>query len=246
MIMQVALELASGTINTPAGWTLVLYTTHPSAAAIATATFIRVANSSEPAFYTVTTGNQVADLAITTYEGVDVTTPQDVAAVAGTSVISTALTWASITPVTPGALIINAHAGANASANYTVTPPAGNTERYDFGQSTAFWNHLEMSDFIHPTATATGVKNGTASVSAYHIPHTLALRPVLTRTGTDNLGITDSEVHQKGILKTDAEGITDSRVLAQSLSRTNPVGITDSVLVDHVRPAVWSTGRFVI
>jgi hypothetical protein len=158
------------------------------------------------------------------------------------------MTWASITPVTPNCLIINAHGGVNNTANFTVTEPAGNTERYDFGHTTAFWAHLELSDFVHPTATATGVKNGTASnATTYHLPHTIALRPsVITKSGTDTLGITDSEFHQKGILKTDAEGITDSRALHQALSRTEAVGMTDSVLVDHVRPAEWATGFFTI
>jgi hypothetical protein len=163
-------------VSAPAGWTLVRADTIPGV--LGQTVYVKVAGAAEPSSYTwrLSDYRRVAG-GITTYGGVDTTHPIDVQAAAVMGGAGTALTAPSLTTTVADTLLI--HVGA-ISAEGTLTPPSGMTERWE-AASPNFSNSRDVlasaSDGPQPVAGPTGARTVTASRPGPSIAVSLALRP---------------------------------------------------------------------
>jgi hypothetical protein len=162
----------------PAGWTLV--SDRSITNALRQAVYLKVAGSSESTLYTwklsTSTFRRIAG-GITTYSGVDLTTPIEAAGTSVNSTASTTVTAPSITTTVPGALLVHL---AAINAEGTLSPPAGMTERWEATSPSSADSRdalASASDTTQAAAGATGATAATASLPGPSIGTVVALRP---------------------------------------------------------------------
>jgi hypothetical protein len=158
-VLIAAFTLGSGghVASSPSGWVAVL----GGGASDTYAVYYKVAGGSEPASYSWTSDNPTGGGAggISRYSGVDTVTPLDVA---GTSTFgfTSPATAGPITTVTANAMVIG---GVFELSTYTVTPPAGLTERWEAGPGDNVGN--EHASGIQAVAGSTGTLSWPMSTS---------------------------------------------------------------------------------
>lgn len=169
---------ASGTINTPSGWTAYNNNYFNSGANQKQGVFYRVVDGTEPSSWTVTHQTSTTKMVggITAYSGVDTSSPIITDAVhydttAGTSHVSTAIT----APISAGLLVYVTALQATTTA--TVASPL--TEKYDVTSSAGSMAIERASEpWTGGFNIATNVRTITSSASARAIVTTLFLRPL--------------------------------------------------------------------
>jgi len=159
MVAFVVVQTAGNTITLPAGWSLVLR--QDSSSSIATASYVKVAGSSEPASYTwsfSTSGE--ASGGIASYIGVNTTTPVD-ASNAQYNANTSNVDNSGVTTTTANDMLVYAVGVATAT---TVNVPSGFTEQWSTTSNSLTTS--EMSQEIFASTGATGTIHGTLNGGA--------------------------------------------------------------------------------
>ncbi len=159
MVAFVVVQTAGNTITPPAGWSLVLR--QDSSSSIATASYVKVAGSSEPASYTwsfSTSGE--ASGGIASYIGVNTTTPVD-ASNAQYNANTSNVDNSGVTTTTANDMLVYAVGVATAT---TVNVPSGFTEQWSTSSNSLTTS--EMSQEIFASTGATGTIHGTLNGGA--------------------------------------------------------------------------------
>lgn len=159
-------------LTPPAGWTLVRLDLAPDNQ-LRQAIYVKVA-ASEPASYTWTfSTSQQAAGGILAYSGVDTVAP--VNAHNGRSFRGSTSVAPSVTTTVNGAMIV---AFFGVTANTTITPPSGMSERYEVASTVSpYFVTAEGADVLQAVAGASGDKTATAGVSVISIGQLVALKP---------------------------------------------------------------------
>ncbi len=183
MVAHVVVQTAGNSIAAPSGWAIIkrLDTTTN----IATATYWKVAGSSEPSSYTWTFGTSgEASGGIASYTGVNTTNPIDVSMVqynnGTTNVDNTGVT-------TTFANEMLVYAVGIVSASPTLTVPSGFTQEWKTSSTSNTTS--EMSQKIASSAGSTGTIHGTLSSTYSTVTHLIALRPASATPPTPPSGI---------------------------------------------------------
>jgi len=170
MVAFVVVRTANNTITPPAGWNLVLR--QNSSSSLATASYVKVAGSSEPASYTwsFSTSGEASGW-IASYIGVNNTTPVDVAH-AQYNPSTSNVDNSGVTTTAANDMLVYAVGIVGATS---VNDPSGFTEEcYTASNSLTT---AEMSQEILASAGATGTVHGTLYVAASNITQLIALKP---------------------------------------------------------------------
>ena len=189
------------------------------------ATYYKVAGGSEPADYAwgiSAAGNWT--VGISTYRGVDNTTPIDVHAVQGNA-SSTSATAPTITTTVNNARLVAIYASKNGTP--VAAPPGTMTERIDFSTAvgTTTQAGLEMADETFATAGATGTRVATLSAATINLGRLMALRPAVTTTPW-SYSVETALSSNRSMVKTgDAMSVTMA-VTATTITGTPPFPIT--------------------
>ncbi len=171
MVAHLIVQTAGNSIAAPPGWNLVLR--QDSASAIATATYVKVAGSSEPASYTWNFGKAGEAIGgIASYIGVNTTTPVD-AAHAQYNNSTSNVDNSGLTTTVANDMLVYAVGIAVAT---TVNVPSGFTQVYNNNSNSALTS--EMSQEIFASTGATGTIHGTHNGgSNSNITMLIALEP---------------------------------------------------------------------
>ena len=171
MVAFVAVRQASNTITPPTGWNLVLR--QNSSSSLATATYVKVAGSSEPASYTWSFGTAgEASGWIASYIGVNTTTPVD-ASHAQYNASTSNVDNSGVTTTVANDMLVY---GVGIVAATSVNDPAGFTEVWRTGSRNSTTS--EMSQEIDTSTGATGTIHGTHNGGANsNITQLIALKP---------------------------------------------------------------------
>src|SRR6266571_5413013 len=162
---------AGNVITRPTGWNLVLR--QDTSSAIATATYVKVAGSSEPASYTWSFGTAgQASGGIASYMGVNTTTPVD-ASHAQYNLNTSNVDNTGVTTTTANDMLVYA---VGITLATTVNVPSGFTEQWRTSSSSSTTS--EMSQKIFASTGATGTIHGTLNSGANaNITILIALEP---------------------------------------------------------------------
>jgi uncharacterized protein YbdZ (MbtH family) len=170
MVAHVIVRTAGNAIAAPAGWNLVLR--QDSSSSIATATYVKVAGSSEPASYTWSFGTSgEASGGIASYLGVNTTTPVDAAHAQYNASTSNVDNSGVTTTVANDMLVYT----VGIAAATTVNVPSGFTQAWRTASSSLTTS--EMSQELFAATGATGTMHGTLTSSYSNITMLIALRP---------------------------------------------------------------------
>jgi hypothetical protein len=134
-----------------------------------------VATATDPASWTFTLDKaHTAAAALVSYGGVSSVAPV-AASSGGSAATGTAVTAPSVATVGTNAVVLGFFSMANAT---TIDPPAGMTERAEVSTpANQFKNAVEASDFVMPSAGATGSRTATGAKSTANIGQLVALLP---------------------------------------------------------------------
>ena len=177
MVAHVIVRTAGNAITPPAGWNPVLR--QDSSAAIATATYEKVAGSSEPATYTWSFGTAgEASGGIASYIGVNTTTPVDASNAQYNSNTSN-VDNSGVTTTMANDMLVYA---VGIIVVTTVNVPSGFTEQWRTGSKTSTTS--EMSQEIFASTGATGTIHGTLNSANSNITMLIALKPAGPATPT--------------------------------------------------------------
>ncbi|MCA1846002.1 MAG: hypothetical protein LC792_22985, partial [Actinobacteria bacterium] len=178
MVAQIVENDSSPGFTAPGGWTLV--SDRSITGVLRQLVYIKVAASSEPTAYTwslsIATTRRIAG-GITSYSGVDRSTPIDAAGTSVNSTASTIVTAPSINTSIPGTQLVHL---AAINAEGTLSAPTGMTERWEAAspKSTDTRDALaSASDTAQAATGATGARTAGATRSGASIGTLLALRP---------------------------------------------------------------------
>jgi hypothetical protein len=171
MVAYVVVQTAGNTITAPVGWNLVLQ--QDSSSSIATASYVHVAGSTEPASYTWSFGTAgEASGGIASYIGVNTTTPVDASNAQYNSSTSN-VDNSGVTTTTANDMLVYA---VGITVPTTVNVPSGFTEEWSTGSNTSTTS--EMSQEIFASTGATGTIHGTHNGGANdNITMLIALKP---------------------------------------------------------------------
>ena len=170
MVAHVIVRTAGNTITPPAGWNLVLR--QDSSSSISTATYVKVAGSSEPSSYTWSfVAAREASGGIASYLGVDITTPVD-ASHAQYNNSTSNVDNSGVTTTTANDMLVYIVGIVVAT---TVNVPSGFTEQWRTTSSSSTTS--EMSQEIFSSSGATGTIHGTNSGSTSNVTILIALKP---------------------------------------------------------------------
>ncbi|MCA1844502.1 MAG: hypothetical protein LC792_15190 [Actinobacteria bacterium] len=127
MVAQIVSNDDNPGFTAPAGWNLV--SDRSILDAVRQAVYVKVAGASEPSSYTwtLTDYRRVAG-GITTYSGVDTTSPIDATATGVNATASTSVTAPSVNTTVPGDVLVHL---AAVNSDGTLTAPGGMTERWE-------------------------------------------------------------------------------------------------------------------
>jgi chitodextrinase len=179
---------AKPTITPPAGWTLLLFDKNGSNHR--KATYLRVADSHEPASYTWRlSAARVSAGTVVAYRGVDANNPVEAAA-GQINARSSNVTAPSVTPSTRRARVVSMFGLGEATA---VDPPPGMAELGIMpieGPTAAVTTFA--ADLTAATAGPVGIQQASAAAEATSIGHTVALRPADLLPPTVPTGLTAS------------------------------------------------------
>ncbi|MFJ6085159.1 hypothetical protein ACIQI8_27500 [Streptomyces sp. NPDC092369] len=128
MIMLVSRASGTATVTTPSGWTVIPNFPVTNSNGTALAGFYRVA-SSEPASYTVAFSTGKAIIAISSYRGVDNTTPIHQSAAAADTTTRAAHTSPSVTTTLANCWIVAGYVDRGSITASTWSTPSGLTSR---------------------------------------------------------------------------------------------------------------------
>ena len=217
MVAHVIVRTAGNSIAAPAGWNIVLR--QDSTSSIATATYVKVAGSAEPASYTWSFGTSgEASGGIADYTGVDTTTPVD-AAHAQYNASTSNVDNSGVTTTVANDMLVYA---VGIVAATSVNVPAGFTQVWRTTSNSSTTS--EMSQEILAPVGATGTIHGTLSSANSNITMLIALRPAGATPPPPPPGIS---------LRAAATG--NNGAGGSSLSINLPAGTTSGdVMVAHV------------
>ena len=243
MVAFVVVRQASNTITPPAPWIRVLQ--QNTSSSLATATYEKVAGSSEPTSYTWSFGTAgEASGWIASYIGVNTTTPVD-AKYAQYNVSTSNVDNSGLTTTVANDMLVYA---VGIVAATTVNDPAGFTEKaYTASNSLTT---AEMSQNIFASVGTTGTIHGTLSVSNSNITQLIALEPAVTPTPTPTPTPTSTPTPTPTPVPTPQPGGISLRTTAagnngaggSTLTINVPVGTTSGdVMIAHV--IVSTTGN---
>jgi len=249
MVAHVIVRTAGNTITPPAGWNQVLRL--DSAAAIATATYVKVAGSSEPASYTWSFGTAgEASGGIADYIGVNTTTPVD-ASHAQYNANTSNVDNSGVTTTFANDMLVYA---VGVIVVTTVNVPSGFTEQWRTGSKTSTTS--EMSQEIFASTGATGTIHGTLNGGANsNITMLIALEPAgaatPTPTPTPTSPPTPTPTPPGGGISLRAAATGNNGAGGSTLTISLPAGTTSGdVMVAHIivqtagnaitRPAGWN------
>jgi hypothetical protein len=224
MVAHIIVQTAGNTIARPAGWNLVLR--QDSASAIATATYVKVAGSSEPASYTWSFGTAgQASGGIASYIGVNTSTPVD-ASHAQYNANTGNVDNTGVTTTTANDMLVYAVGIIVAT---TVNVPAGFTEQWRASSSSLTTS--EMSQEIFAPTGATGTIHGTHNGGANsNITVLIALEPAGTATPTPT-----PTPQPGGGISLRAAAIGNNDAGGPTLTIGEPAGTTSGdVMVAHI------------
>ncbi|MFL5625143.1 MAG: metallophosphoesterase [Ktedonobacteraceae bacterium] len=171
LVAHVIVRSASNTITPPAGWNLVLR--QNSSSSIATAMYVKVAGSSEPASYTwsFSTAGQAAG-GIASYIGVNATTPVD-ASHAQYNDTTSNVDNTGVTTTAANDMLVYA---VGITVATTVNVPSGFTQQWSTTSQSSTTS--EMSQKIFPSVGATGTIHATHNGgTSSNITILIALKP---------------------------------------------------------------------
>jgi len=130
MVAGIAVRPSSATITAPVGWTLQRRQNNTNPSDSSLAVYYRVAGTSEPASYTWTFSASAGSAGgISSFSGVNTTTPINIEASANTGTTSTTnFTAPSVTTTVANTMVVTHH---EYSSSDRFTPPTGMTEAFD-------------------------------------------------------------------------------------------------------------------
>jgi len=183
MVAEVTVHTAGNSIAAPSGWNLVLR--QDTGTALSTASYEKVATSSEPSSYTWTFSTSgEASGGIGSYIGVDTTTPVDARHAQYNNGVSN-VDNAGVTTITANDMLVYA-VGVIIPTAFTL--PSGFTD--EWYAATNSQTTSEMSQKIDSSTGATGTIHGTLPTGTYSsVTHLIALRPANAPTPTPPSGI---------------------------------------------------------
>lgn len=188
MLASIAVRNSAATIAAPAGWTLIRQTAQGSGDSLRLATYYRLVGASEGANYTWSfSGGSISGAVggITTYSGVNTTTPIDAEA-GGATASSTSHIAPTVTTTLADGMLVTTHAFASSA---TWTPPTGMTEAVDIASAAASTAGvaMEINWQERPASGATGARTAIASGNAdAGATQSVALRPAALMCYSDN------------------------------------------------------------
>jgi hypothetical protein len=228
MVAHVIVQTAGNAITRPAGWSLVLRL--DTSSSIATATYVKVAGSSEPSSYTWSFGTAgQASGGIASYIGVNTTTPVD-ASHAQYNASTSNVDNSGVTSTTPNDMLVYAVGIIVAT---TVNVPSGFTEQWRTSSSSLTTSEMSQEIFASTGTTSTihGTLNGGANSN---ITMLIALKPAgaaVTPTPTS----TPSPTPTPGGIALRAAAIGNNDAGSSTLTIGLPAGTSSGdVMVAHV------------
>src|SRR6266568_30213 len=190
------LTAATGSITTPSGWAnsvpqfVSAVGSTPTSGHAAVFRRVMVSGDTDPVI-SFTSGRFAA--AMVAVQGADNTTPEDVTPASddNTGVTAPSVRAPSLTPVTPGCLLITFHAVRNLTSGVLTafTPDASETEQADAGTSVAAVSEaaVEAATLALTDTSATGTKTATATgsnvTSLNMMGAAIAVRPAAAAAG---------------------------------------------------------------
>jgi hypothetical protein len=171
MIAYVVVQTAGNTITSPPGWNLVLQ--QDTSSAISTATYVKVADSAEPATYTWSFGTAgEASGGIASYIGVNTATPIDAINAQYNASTSNADNT-GVTTATANDMLVYV---VGTTVVTTVNVPSGFIEQWSTSSSTSTTSEMSQEVFASPGPTGPihGTLNGGANDN---ITMLIALKP---------------------------------------------------------------------
>src|SRR6266849_7268887 len=235
MVAHVIVRTAGNTITPPVGWNLVLR--QDSGSAISTASYVKVAGSSEPATYTWSFGTSgEASGGVASYIGVNNTTPVDASHAQYNANTSNVDNSGVTTTVTNDMLIY----AVGIIVQTTVNVPSGFTQVWSTSSSSDTTS--EMSQEIFAPAGATGTIHGTHNGGANsNITMLIALEPAgaatptPTPTPTSTPTPTPTPTPPPGGISLRAAATGNNGAGGSTLTISVPTGTTSGdVMVAHV------------
>jgi hypothetical protein len=171
LVAHMIVRTAGNTITPPAGWNLVLR--QDSSSSISTASYVKVAGSSEPVSYTWSFGTAgQASGGIASYIGVNTTTPVD-ASHAQYNNSTSNVDNTGVTTTTANDMLVYA---VGITVVTTVNVPSGFTQEWSTSSNSSTTS--EMSQKIFSSIGATGTVHGTHNGGANsNITMLIALKP---------------------------------------------------------------------
>ncbi len=229
-------------VATPSGWTLLTSVSQEYTSSVAYQVqyvFTRVA-SSEPASYSVpityaaSSSNQGAAGGITSYSGVNTSTPVDTDGSGSSTAVST-LTVAALTAANADEMWIAVGAVTEGGA-YTWTTPSGFTDEFTVTPLSTGTNYISMAYYDQllsasgSTGTATLTLSSNAGVFSYIALLLIPASGSAALASGDTISITDSATLESGtdLGSADAVAIDDSATLESGAA----LGSADTVAID--------------
>jgi MSHA biogenesis protein MshQ len=238
MIASIGFSPNTLTITTvPAGWTLVRRVDNTNANANSLAVYRKVAGAAEPASYAwVFSAAGYLAGGISTFSGVDTTTPVDIENGNCTqqgSCATTTLSHAtpSVATTVANTMLVTSHTYSSAG---TWTPPGAMTEAVEDQHGN---QSLGVNYVLQAATGATGAKTATASTQAdVGNAHILALRPaavVVPTPGSFNAFETSTAAGAiTGVIRTKVAGSAFSLDVVAIAAGVQQAGFTDAVIVE--------------
>jgi len=221
MVAHIVVQTSGNSIAAPSGWHMIKR--QDTSSNIATATYYKVAGSSEPTSYTWNFGTSgEASGGIASYSGVDTTNPID-ANDAQYNNGTTNLDNAGLTTTVNNDMLVYAAGIVNPSTS--VTQPTGFTQQWKANSSTATSSVLAQE--AYPTAGTTGTIHGTLGGNYSSATQLLALRPAgiyastpsgisLRSSSADNNGTGSTSLTMNNPSKTQSGDVLVAHVVVQT------------------------------
>ena len=175
-VMYAVVESLDSAVTAPSGWVLdVSAASIPGGLTNYLNTFYKVATASEPATYTWSqASSSIFSVSIADYEGVNNTTPLNVAGVGDGGQSTASPAFPSITTTAAGCRILIGLA-QNGGASVTFTTPTGYTQ--EVASAYGYYAQTFIADATQSAAGATGTLTGTISAWEPLATFTAALNP---------------------------------------------------------------------
>lgn len=231
LIAQVLISSSTGTITTPAGWTLIRSDTGNNRRSSLYSYVATGSESGSVAFTLSASFNAVGGMGA--FRGVDTTAIVDANAGQTNSSSSTSCTAPTVTATATGGMLLTF---SSAVGNVTFTPATGQTERYDVPTTAASSNcSIELGTETLAASGATGTRASTISGSVTSLGQNVILKQAVVVSVTTT---PDGYSERLDVVLTDASGarVAQYATLDNIQFKTDKNGFKDCTIQYTIDP----------